>query len=165
MESALSHSFLLLLLLFSFSFSIFLFLLFLSQYWSPYGRWYKSKPSPVTGANNSELGINKTRKTAYFHLLNIQLITKYLYNNTPQTLLHGLVMGRVDYCNSLLFGLPVGHLGKLQSVQNSAAGIICNISRYDHITPVLRSLHWLPIEYRISFKVLIITFKAISGAA
>ena len=74
-------------------------------------------------------------------------------------------MGRVDYCNSLLFVLLVGHLGKLQSVQNSAAGIICNISRYDHITPVLRSLHWLPIEYRISFKVLIIAFKAIYGAA
>ena len=99
------------------------------------------------------------------HLHNIQLITKYLYNNTAQTLLHGLVMGRVDYCNSLLFGLPAVRLGKLQRVQNSAAGIICNISRYDHITSVLRSLHWLPIECRISFKVLIITFKAIYGAA
>ena len=117
-----------------------------------YDRWYKSKPSPVTGANNVgtwfdgnlnlKEHINKTRKTAYLHLHNIQLITKYLSNNTPQTLLHELVMGRVDYCNSLLFGLPAVHFGKLQRVQNSAARIICNISRYDHITPGLRSLHW-----------------------
>ena len=168
-----SRSFLLLLLPFFFVFT------FLKSILNTlaYDRWYKSKRSPVTGANNvgtwldGNLNlrehINKTRKTAYLHLHNIQLITKYLSNNTPQTLLHELVMGRVDYCNSLLFGLSAVHLGKLQRVQNSAAHIICNISRYDHITPVLRSLRTLvrPIEYRISFKVLIITFKTIYGAA
>lgn len=76
-------------------------------------------------------------------------------------------MRLVDYCNSLHYCLPVVHLGKLQRVQNSAARIICNISRsrYDHIMAVLRCLHCLPIEYRISFKVLIITFKEINGAA
>ena len=143
-----SRSFLLLLLPFFFVFTFLKSILINLAY----DRWYKSKPSPVTGANNVgtwfdgnlnlKEHINKTRKTAYFHLHNIQLITKYLSNNSPQTLLHELVMGRVDYCNSLLFGLPAVHLGKLQRVQNSAARIICNISRYDHITPGLRSLHW-----------------------
>ncbi len=50
-------------------------------------------------------------------------------------------------------------------VQNSAARIICKTSRFDHITPVLCTLHWLPIKFRISYKILILTFKAIHGLA
>ena len=56
-------------------------------------------------------------------------------------------------------------MSKLQRVQNSAARLVCNISRYDNVTPVLYSLHWLPVQYRISFKILILTFKAIHGLA
>ncbi len=82
--------------------------------------------------------------------------------------MHAFIIGRLDYCNSLLYGVPDVHLGKLQRVQNSAAGLICKKSRFDHITPVLYSLHWLPIRfcmYRIIFKILMLTFKAIHGIA
>ena len=68
-------------------------------------------------------------------------------------IVHAFVIGRLDYCNSHLYGLPTVHLGKLQRVQNSDARIICNISRYDHVTPVLYALRWLPIRFRISFKI------------
>ena len=74
-------------------------------------------------------------------------------------------MGRIDYCNGLLFGLPSSHLRKLQRLQNAAAPLISNVPRYSHITPVICSLHWLPVKFRIDFKILLLTFKAIYGHA
>ena len=92
-----------------------------------------------------------TCRTAYFHLNNIRRIRKYLSNQSAQTLVHAFIIGRLDYC-------------KLQRARNSAARLVCtDISRYDHVTPVLYSLHWLPVQYRICFKILILTFKAIHG--
>ena len=67
----------------------------------------------------------------------------------------------MDYCNSLLFGIKDYQLKKLQSIQNAAARLIHNSSKYDHITPILKNLHWLKIKERIDFKILVITFKAV----
>ena len=66
----------------------------------------------------------------------------------------------MGYINSLLFGVPEYHLHKLQRVQNAAARPIFQESRFCHITPLLMSLHWLPVKYRIVFKITFITFKA-----
>ena len=52
-------------------------------------------------------------------------------------------------------------MSKLQRIQDSAAGLVCSIPKFNHITPVLFSLHWLPVAYRIEFKILVLTFKAI----
>ena len=79
--------------------------------------------------------------------------------------MNAFVTSRLDYCNSLLYGLPNNQLHKLQRVQNAAARLICNVSRFDHITPSLYSLHWLPIIYRIQFKILLFVFKAFNGLA
>ena len=70
-----------------------------------------------------------------------------------------------DYCNSLLYGQPKCSLQRLQSVLNSAARLIHLSSRYEHVTPLLIQLHWLPIEQRITFKIAVITFKALHGSA
>ena len=80
-------------------------------------------------------------------------------------LVHALVTSRVDYCNSLLYGLPSYQFHKLQRVLNASARLVCNVPRFCHISPLLRGLHWLPVKARIEFKILLITFKAIHGLA
>ena len=64
-----------------------------------------------------------------------------------------------DYCNSILYGLPKRELDKLQRVQNTAAHLITGTKQYNHIKSALQKLHWLPIQSRIIFKVILITFK------
>ena len=84
---------------------------------------------------------------------------------TTEILVHSLVSSRLDYANSLLAGVSKHLLQRLQRVQNAAARIVCQTSRREHITPILRELHWLPIQKRVEFKVLLITFKVINGLA
>ena len=80
-------------------------------------------------------------------------------------LILALVIGRLDYCNSLLYSLPDSYINKLQRVQNAAARLISNTTRFDHIFPVMKDLHWLPVKYRIMFKLVVYTFKALHGSA
>ena len=118
---------------------------------------------------DSQLTMNshivKTCKSAFYHLYNIRRIRKYLSYDTTQILVNAYVTSRLDYCNSLLYGLPACHINKLQRVQNAAARLICNISRFDHITPSLTKLHWLPVRFRVIFKILLITYKVLNGCA
>ena len=81
------------------------------------------------------------------------------------TLIVALVIGRLGYCNSPLYGLPASYVIKLQRVQNAAARFISNTTRFDHISPVMKDLHWLPVKYRIMFKLVVYTFNALHGIA
>ena len=102
---------------------------------------------------------------SFFQLHNIRRIRKYLTQETAATLVHSFVTCRIDYCNSLLYGLPDYQLAKLQRVQNSAARLVYRESKFCHITPLLMKLDWLPITYRIRFKMALLTYHAISGLA
>ena len=82
-----------------------------------------------------------------------------------QSAVNALVTSRLDYCNLLLHNIPLSQTARLQLVQNNAAWIITRTSKHDHITTVLKELHWLPVESRIAFKTLVMTFKCISGLA
>jgi len=75
------------------------------------------------------------------------------------------ISSRLDYCNSLLAGATSGLLTKLQSVQNAAARFVTMSRKFDHITPVLRDLHWLPVRRRITFKVAPLVYKCLHGFA
>ena len=109
--------------------------------------------------------ITKTSSAAFYYLYNIRRIRKYLSKECTETLIHAFISSRLDYCNSLLYGLPAYQIQKLQRLQNSAARLVFHESKFCHITPLLRALHWLPVAYRIIFKILLLTFKAIHKLA
>ena len=71
----------------------------------------------------------------------------------------------MDYCNAILFCLPNNQINKLQLSMNSAAHLTLGIKKFNNITPALKELHWLPVEQRIKFKILCLTFKALNGLA
>lgn len=109
--------------------------------------------------------INKTCRAVFFHIYNIRKIRRFLSIVHARTLVNSFVTSRIDYCNSLLYGLPASEIQKLQRLQNTAAWLIYNARRFDHITPTLRILHWLPVKYRIDFKIILITHKVVNGCA
>ena len=67
-------------------------------------------------------------------------------------LANSFIHSRLDYCNSLFYGLPNYSIHRLQKVQNVAARIVTRSVFSSYITPILKSLHWLPVNYRINFK-------------
>ena len=104
-------------------------------------------------------------KTCFFHLRQIAKIRDYLSTADTETLVHSLITSKLDSCNSLLYGLPKLMIDRLQNVQNSAARLIARRRKFDHITPVMKELHWLPVSQRIIYKILLITYKALNGLA
>ena len=85
--------------------------------------------------------------------------------NDSERIIHAFITSKLDCCNAILYGLPQAQLDKLQCIQNTAARIESKTKKSQHITPVLLSLHWLPIHKRIVFKLLLLTYKALNGQA
>ena len=109
--------------------------------------------------------VNAVCKSAFFHRHKISKIRKFLTPETTKTIIHAFVTSKIDYCNSLLFGLPKFLLQRLQRVLNCAARVVYQSNKYDRITPLLMELHGLPVEQHIHFKILLITYKALNGQA
>uniref|UniRef100_A0A3B3B5V6 Reverse transcriptase domain-containing protein n=1 Tax=Oryzias melastigma TaxID=30732 RepID=A0A3B3B5V6_ORYME len=109
--------------------------------------------------------IKAVTKSAYYHLKNISRIKDLMSKQDLEKLVHAFIFSRLDYCNSVFTGLPKKSIRKLQLIQNSAARVLTRTKKVDHISPVLRSLHWLPVCQRIDFKVLLLVYKALNGLA
>ena len=108
--------------------------------------------------------INFICKTAFLEIRRISAILHYLTDDATQTLVVSLVLSSIDYCNSLLAGLPQSLFGKLQRVQNSAARLAVRALPHVNITSILRHLHWLPARARISYKTACLCFSAITSS-
>ena len=109
--------------------------------------------------------IASVTRSCRFTLYNIRRIRPFLTQESAQLLIQTSVISKLDYCNSLLTGLPACALKPLQLIQNAAARLVFNQPKFSHVSPLLRSLHWLPVAARTEYKTLMLAFKAAKGMA
>ena len=101
------------------------------------------------------------KKSPILAIRSIGRIRKYLSLDGLKMLVKALFISWLDYCNCLLYGIPKYQRDKLQRIQNTAARLVKGPKCSDHVTPILKNLHWLPVEKRIEFKILLRTYKTI----
>ena len=104
-------------------------------------------------------------KSAYYHLYAISKIRQYLTTEACKTIVHALVISRLDYGNAVLYGITEALMTRLQMVQNSAARLIARQRKHQDITPVLITLHWLPVRWGVQYILLVLVFSALRELA
>ena len=98
---------------------------------------------------------------SFLELRRIASIRPYLSQSAAARLVAAMVKSRLDYCNSVFTGLPADHIARLQRVQNNAARLVLQKKkrRRDHITPLLKELHWLPVKFRCRYKIATLAYR------
>ena len=115
---------------------------------------------------NTRLHVDRLVSSCYYQMRRIRYIKRWIPTSKVITLMNSFINARVDYCNSLLAGLPVYQTDRIQTVLDDAARLVFGGSRRDDMTPVLRDrLHWLRAPQRIQFKVTLLVYKAINNLA
>ena len=107
--------------------------------------------------------VDRLCQSAQYHIRALRHIRHSLSSDVAKTIACSIVGSRIDYCNSLLYGISDKNITKIQKVQNTVARVVSGHRKFDRITPVLRSLHWLPIKNRIKFKYSTIIFKTLQN--
>ncbi len=110
--------------------------------------------------------ISNVSKTAFFYLRNIAKLRNMLPVSDAEKLVHAFMTSRLDYCNALLGSCPASSINKLQVVQNAAARVLTRSRKYDHITPILQSLHWTTYQgsrFKVQGSCLFVTYTIIQG--
>jgi len=103
--------------------------------------------------------ISSLCKSCYYRISELRCIRHYLDFKTDSTIVTSIVHSKLDYCNSLHFNLPKSQTNRLQVIQNSLARAVVNAPEFCHVTPILKSLHWLKINEHIEYKLLSLTYK------
>ena len=109
--------------------------------------------------------VKNTTKCCFYKLHNLFKIRRFLSEDAAKTMVHTLITSKLDYCNSVLNGLPNTTLEFLVRVQKAATRLISNKTKFQHISTVMKDLHWLPVKKRIEYKILVLTFKCVHNLA
>ena len=112
-----------------------------------------------------DLHIRKKCQTAHHQLRNLSNIRNHLSNKSAEILVHELVLSHLDFCNGLFVDIPTYQLKRLQRIQNRSARIVTRTPYDRPILPVLKSLHWLPVQARIMFKIIVTVYKCLNGTS
>jgi hypothetical protein len=107
--------------------------------------------------------ISDVCRSLFLSLRRIGSIRPYLSERATSCLVNSIITSRLEFGNSILTGITADQLNRLQGIQNCAARLIAKKRKYDHITPVLTELHWLPMEFRIKFKLSVLGFRHFEG--
>ena len=108
-----------------------------------------------------EQHVSAVVRSCFFHIRSLSKVRPYITYKAASSIAVCLLLSKLDYCNSLLSGLPQKQIKRLQAVQNAAARTVMKCKKTDHITPILRQLHWLPIQKRIRHKILSATYRSV----
>ena len=106
-----------------------------------------------------EQHISNVSRMCYYEIRRISSIRPFLNQQAAASLMSALVLSRLDFCNSLLAGLTQLQTDKLQRVQNHAARVVTRKRMRDHVTPLLRDLHWLPVRSRCHYKIATLAYR------
>ena len=109
--------------------------------------------------------VSSTTRGCYYQLKQLRPIARCMSKEALETTVHAFVSSRLDYCNVLYDGITDQLMRHLQSIQNAAARLVTRTARREHITPVLRELHWLPVVDRVRFKMATLAYRCLAGSS
>jgi len=109
--------------------------------------------------------INSVVKSCFYHLRSIAKVKLFLSPSDFEKIIHAFISVRLDYCNLLYVGVIQVLLNRLQLVMNASARLLTGTRKKQHVKPVLASLNWLPVQFRIDFKLLIFVYKVLHNLA
>ena len=118
----------------------------------------------IDSSLSMSLQINAISKSCFLELRRISSIRKFLSHQAVKTLVCSKILPRLDYCNSIFIGMTESNFKRLQRIQNCAAKLIYKKKKFDHVTPLLRDLHWLPVRARCIYKIAVLTYKFFEGS-
>ena len=125
----------------------------------------KNNGAMIDANMDMKMHVSHVARSCYYHLRNIAHIRQNISDDAAATLVHAFISSKLDNLNSLLVGVPDYVIRKLQMIQNNAARLVLRKRRRDHVTPMLKELHWLPVKSRIQYKVCLLTYKALNNSA
>ena len=105
--------------------------------------------------------MSQTCRACFYHIRDLRRIRKSLSLDLAKQIAVALVSSKLDYCNSLLHNMPEKDIARLQRVQNCLARVVTKAPRFSRSVPILKRLYWLPVKFRIQFKICAITFRTL----